>query len=47
VTGIPTEYADGGAYDGAISEGRFTPSKAQHGTPDHVAASAPGYVTST
>ncbi|MEG3632579.1 hypothetical protein V5O40_02130 [Micromonospora sp. S2-005] len=42
VTGIRTEYPGGGAYDGAVSEGRFTPSKAHHGIPDHVAAFGPG-----
>jgi hypothetical protein len=47
VTGILTEYADGGAYDVAVREGRFTSSKPHHGTPDHVAAFSPGYATST
>ncbi len=42
VTGILAEYADGGAYDIAVSEGRFTPSKAHHGTPDHIAGFSPG-----
>ncbi|MFG1842844.1 hypothetical protein ACGFH8_30960 [Micromonospora sp. NPDC049175] len=42
VTGILAEYAIGGAYDVAVSEGRFTPSKAHHGTSDHVAAFSPG-----
>jgi hypothetical protein len=42
VSGILAEYADGGAYDVAVSEGRFTPSKAHHGTPDHVAGFSPG-----
>ncbi|WP_204002176.1 DUF7710 domain-containing protein [Micromonospora lutea] len=42
VTGILAEYAGGGAYDLAVSEGRFTPSKAHHGTSDHVAAFSPG-----
>ncbi|MEV0326962.1 hypothetical protein AB0H63_11015 [Micromonospora echinospora] len=42
VTGILAEYANGGAYDIAVSEGRFTPSKAHHGTADHVAAFGPG-----
>ncbi|MFC4016617.1 hypothetical protein ACFOW4_01440 [Micromonospora sp. GCM10011542] len=42
VTGILAEYANGGAYDVAVSEGRFTPSKAHHGTADHVAAYGPG-----
>ncbi|NLU81088.1 hypothetical protein HCA58_22625 [Micromonospora sp. HNM0581] len=42
VTGILAEYANGGAYDAAVSEGRFTPSKAHHGTADHVAAFGPG-----
>ncbi|WP_443673930.1 DUF7710 domain-containing protein [Micromonospora phaseoli] len=32
----------GGAYDVAVSEGRFTPSKAHHGTSDRVAAFGPG-----
>lgn len=42
VTGILAEYPYGGAYDVAVSEGRFTPSKAHHGTADHVAAFSPG-----
>jgi hypothetical protein len=42
VTGILAEYPHGGAYDTAISEGRFTPSKAHHGTADHVAGFSPG-----
>ncbi|MCW3819217.1 hypothetical protein ONA91_32725 [Micromonospora sp. DR5-3] len=42
VTGILAEYANGGAYDAAVSEGRFTPSKTHHGTADHVAAFGPG-----
>ncbi|SCG38147.1 hypothetical protein GA0070614_0480 [Micromonospora coxensis] len=42
VTGILAEYAHGGAYDVAVSEGRFTPSRAHHGTADHVAAFGPG-----
>jgi hypothetical protein len=42
VTGILAEYAHGGAYEVAVSEGRFTPSKAHHGTPNHVAGFSPG-----
>ncbi|WP_435825640.1 DUF7710 domain-containing protein [Micromonospora zamorensis] len=42
MTGILAEYAGGGAYDVAVSEARFTPSKAHHGTSDHVAAFGPG-----
>nr|WP_089299352.1 hypothetical protein [Actinoplanes regularis] len=42
VTGILAEYPFGGAHDVAVSEGRFTPSKAHHGTADHVAAFSPG-----
>jgi hypothetical protein len=42
VTGILAEYPYGGAYDTAVSEGRFTPSKPHHGTTNHVAAFAPG-----
>ena len=42
VTGILTEYPIGGAYDVAITEGRFTPSRPHHGTPDHVAGFSPG-----
>ncbi|WP_203701497.1 DUF7710 domain-containing protein [Asanoa iriomotensis] len=42
VTGILAEYLYGGAYDAAVSEGRFTPSKPHHGTADHVAAFNPG-----
>lgn len=37
---VLAEYANGGTYDIAVSEGRFTPSKAHHGTADHVAALA-------
>lgn len=42
VTGILAEYANGGAYDVAVSEARFTASKAHHGTAGHVAAFGPG-----
>jgi hypothetical protein len=42
VTGVLAEYPHGGAYDAAVDEGRFTPSQAQHGTADHVAAFTPG-----
>ncbi len=42
VTGILAEYPHGGAYDVAVNEGRFTPSKAHHGTADHVAAFSSG-----
>ncbi|MCW3841995.1 hypothetical protein ONA70_17995 [Micromonospora yasonensis] len=42
VTGILAEYANGGAYNVAVSEGRFTPSKTHHGTADHVAAFGSG-----
>jgi len=42
VSGILAEYPFGGAYDVAVSEGRFTPSKEHHGTADHVAAFSPG-----
>ncbi len=42
VTGILAEYATGGAYDDVDSESRCTPSTAQHGTADHVAACGPG-----
>jgi hypothetical protein len=42
VTGILTEYPFAGAYDVALSEGRFTPSKPHHGTADHVAGFSPG-----
>ena len=42
LTGILAEYANGGAYDVAVREGRFTPSKTHHGTADHVAAFGPG-----
>lgn len=42
VTGILAEYAIGGAYDVAVSEGRFRPSKTHHGTPEHVAGFGPG-----
>jgi hypothetical protein len=42
VTGTLAEYAHGGAYDVAVDEGRFTPTKAHHGTADHVAAFGPG-----
>ncbi|WP_422655549.1 DUF7710 domain-containing protein [Lentzea sp.] len=39
VSGILTEYPIGGAYDVAVAEGRFTPTRPHHGTPDHVAGS--------
>ena len=42
VTGILAEYAFGGAYDVAVREGRFTPSKPHHGSADHVAGFGPG-----
>lgn len=42
VTGIMAEYPRGGAYDVAVGEGRFTPTKPHHGTADHVAAFGPG-----
>lgn len=42
VTGILAEHPFGGAYDIAVSEGRFTPSKPHHGTADHVATFGPG-----
>ena len=42
VTGILAEYPYGGAYDAAVGQGRFTPSKPHHGTADHVAAFSPG-----
>ncbi|MGA5305968.1 DUF7710 domain-containing protein [Nucisporomicrobium flavum] len=42
VTGILAEYPYGGAYDAAVAEGRFTPSKPHHGTTNHVAAFTPG-----
>jgi hypothetical protein len=42
VTGILAEYPYGGAYDAALSEGRFTESKPHHGTAEHVAAFDPG-----
>jgi hypothetical protein len=42
VTGVLAEYAVGGAYDVAVREGRFTPSRPHHGGPDHVAGFSPG-----
>jgi hypothetical protein len=42
VTGILAEYSIGGAYDVAVSEGRFTPTRPHHGTPNHVAGFSPG-----
>ena len=42
VTGILAEYSYGGAYDTAVGEGRFVPSKPHHGTTNHVAAFTPG-----
>ena len=42
VTGILAEYPHGGTYDVAVREGRFTPSKPHHGTPEHVAGFDPG-----
>ncbi|CCH30622.1 DUF7710 domain-containing protein [Saccharothrix espanaensis] len=42
VTGILTEYPIGGSYDVAVTEGRFTPTRPHHGTPDHVTGFSPG-----
>ncbi|MFI7080446.1 hypothetical protein ACIBO1_24385 [Micromonospora sp. NPDC049903] len=42
VTGTLAEYPHGGSYDVAVTEGRFTPSRAHHGTADHVATFSPG-----
>ncbi len=42
VTGVLAEYPDGGAYDAAVAEGRFTPSQPHHGTAGHVAGFGPG-----
>jgi mutator protein MutT len=42
VTGILTEYLFGGAYDAAVRQGRFRPSKPHHGTAEHVAGFSPG-----
>lgn len=42
LTGILAEYPFGGAYDIAVREGRFTPSKGHHGTADHVGTFSPG-----
>jgi len=42
VTGTLAEYADGGTYDTAVKEGRFTPSKPHHGSADHITSFGPG-----
>jgi len=42
LTGILAEYATGGAYDVALSEGRFRPEKPHHGTAGHIANFGPG-----
>ncbi|MGI5151489.1 DUF7710 domain-containing protein [Plantactinospora sp. CA-294935] len=42
LTGTMTEYRVGGTYDVAVEEGRFRPSRAHHGSPDHVAGFSPG-----
>ncbi|MFC6565766.1 hypothetical protein [Actinoplanes utahensis] len=42
VSGVLAEYAFGGAYDAAVRDGRFSPSKPHHGTPDHIAGFGPG-----
>jgi hypothetical protein len=39
---LPADASYGGAYDTAVYEGRFTPSKPHHGTTNHVAAFTPG-----
>lgn len=44
LTGLLTEYPLGvGAYDEAVARGWFRPSKAHHGTPEHVAQFSPGH----
>jgi len=43
LSGVVAEYAVGnGAYDLALAEGRFHPSKPHHGSPEHVASFGPG-----
>jgi hypothetical protein len=42
LSGLLTEYPFGGAYDTAVDECRFTPSKPHHGTADHIVAFSPG-----
>jgi hypothetical protein len=43
LTGILSEYPVGiGCYDSAVAEGRFRPTRAHHGTPDHIAGFSPG-----
>lgn len=42
LTGILAEYRVGGTYDIAVEEGQFRPSRAHHGSPDHVAGFSPG-----
>lgn len=44
LSGLLTEYPVGlGAYDDAVARGRFTPSSAHHGTPEHIARFSPGH----
>lgn len=44
LTGVLTQYRVGvGAYDDAVTRGRFTPSRQHHGTPKHIAQFSPGY----
>jgi hypothetical protein len=43
LSGVVSEYVVGeGAYDFALAEGRFHPSKPHHGSPEHVARFGPG-----
>jgi hypothetical protein len=44
LTGVVTQYpVNAGAYDEAIANGWFRPSKPHHGTPTHVAGFSPGH----
>ena len=42
LTGMLSEYRIGGAYDVAVEEGRFRPSREHHGSAVHVAGFSPG-----
>ena len=43
LSGVVSQYVVGdGAYDLALAEGRFHPSKPHHGSPEHVANFSPG-----
>lgn len=44
LTGLLTQYPLGmGAYDHAVENGRFKPSREHHGSPEHIARFSPGH----